>query len=78
MSTVPDVLILEVKSPSSLSAAVAPGSVKVSPTVKFIGLAPTIVIVGGVLAGGVAAFTITFLIHLASLPSVSLTVYTIA
>ena len=45
--TVPEDVIEEVKSPSILSEAVAPGSVKVSPTSKLIVEEPTREITGG-------------------------------
>ena len=47
MSTVPEDVIVEVKSPSILSEAVAPGSVNVSPTSKLIVEEPTSDITGG-------------------------------
>ena len=47
VSTVPEDVIEEVKSPSTLSEAVAPGSVKVSPTSKLIVEEPTSEITGG-------------------------------
>ena len=50
VSTVPEVVIEEVKSPSTSSVAVAPGSVNVSPTVRFIVEEPTKVIVGSVVS----------------------------
>ena len=51
MSTTPVATIALVKSPSILSVATAPGSLKVSPTNKFIGLAPFKVITGGTVSG---------------------------
>ena len=52
VSTVPVATITEVRSPSSLSVEVAPGSVKTDPCVTTSGLSPTKVITGGVFAGG--------------------------
>ena len=48
MLTVLDAIILLVRSPSSLSVAVAPGSTKGCPTSMVAGLAPRRVMVGGV------------------------------
>ena len=47
VSTVPELVIEEVRSPSTASVAVAPGSVKVSPTVSSITDEPVKVITGG-------------------------------
>ena len=48
--TVPEVVIDEVMFPSTLSVAVAPGSEKVSPTVRFIVEEPVNVITGFVVS----------------------------
>ena len=48
--TVPEIVIDAVRSPSTSSVAVAPGSVKVSPTVRLIVDEPTKVITGGVVS----------------------------
>ena len=48
VSTEPEVVIEEVRSPSTLSVAVAPGSVKVSPTVRLMVEEPVNVITGAV------------------------------
>ena len=50
VSTEPEVVIEEVRSPSTLSVAVAPGSVKVSPTVRLIVEEPVKVITGAVVS----------------------------
>ena len=56
VSTEPEVVIDEVRSPSTPSVAVAPGSVKVSPTVKLIVEEPVNVITGTVVSA--AALTV--------------------
>ena len=48
--TVPEVVIEEVRSPSTSSVAVAPESVKVSPTVKLMVEEPVNVITGAVVS----------------------------
>ena len=58
-STDPEITIEEVRLPSILSLAVAPGSVKLLPTVMVIDDAPFNDIVGGVVSGG--GFTRTVL-----------------
>ena len=50
VSTVPEVVIDEVRSPSTSSVAVAPGSVKVSPTVRLMVEEPVSVITGGIVS----------------------------
>ena len=50
MLTVDVLVIEEVRSPSTLSVAVAPGSVKVSPTVSSIIVEPVKVITGAVVS----------------------------
>ena len=50
MSTVDVLVIEEVRSPSTLSVAVAPGSVKVSPTDSSITIEPIKVILGAVVS----------------------------
>ena len=71
MSTVPELVIEEVRSPSTLSVAVAPGSVKVSPTDSSITIEPIKVITGAVVSGGV--FTTTSLSTKAELSELSIT-----
>ena len=56
----PEVVIEEVKSPSTSSVAVAPGSVQFVPTATLIIDAPVNVIDGGVVSSG--EFTITVLV----------------
>ena len=73
MSSVPEVIIEEVMSPSILSVAVAPGSAKVSPTVRLMVEEPVKVIVGGVVSG--SGLTITVLIVETELPAASVTEY---
>ena len=51
--TVPEVVIDDVIIPSTSSVAVAPGSIKVSPTVRLIDDSQVNIIIGGVLSGGV-------------------------
>ena len=51
--TVPEVVIDDVIIPSKSSVAVAPGSIKVSPTVRLIDDSQVNIIIGGVLSGGV-------------------------
>ena len=66
MSTVPDVVIDKVRSPSILSVAVAPGSKKESPGENLKVEEPVRVI-----TGGVVSFTITVLTIEDELPVVS-------
>ena len=73
MSSVPEVIIEEVMSPSILSVAVAPGSAKVSPTVRLMVEEPVKVIVGGVVSG--SGLTITVLVVETELPAASETEY---
>ena len=68
---VPEVVIDEVIFPSTLSDAVAPGSVNVSPTVRLMVEEPVNVIDGAVVSGDV--FTTTSLDTEAKLPELSLT-----
>ena len=56
--TVPDIVILLVISPSLSSLAVAPCSVYVSPTFRFILASPFKVIVGSSFLAGVSAFAL--------------------
>ena len=67
----PEVVIDDVIFPSTLSEAVAPGSVNVSPTVRFIVEDPVNVIDGAVVSGGV--FTTTSLDTEAELSELSVT-----
>ena len=68
----PPTMILDVKLPSTLSEAVAPCSVYVSPIVKLIVDAPFKLIIGAM----VSAATITVLTaSVAALPAASLTLY---
>ena len=69
MFTEPLIEILEVKSPSTLSRAVAPCSVYGSPTLRFIVESPIKVIIGGT----VSATTFTVLFIEALLPAESVT-----
>ena len=71
MSTVPEVVTEEVRSPSILSLAVAPGSVKISPRVRLIVEEPVNVIIGGT-----SKLTTIILIMEEKLPSLSVTEYT--
>ena len=57
MSTEPEIDIDDVIFPSTLSEAVAPGSVQVSPTIRLMVEEPVKVITGGVVSA--AALTIT-------------------
>ena len=50
VSTAPEDVIEEVRSPSTSSVAVAPGSVKVSPTVRLMLEEPIMVIAGAVVS----------------------------
>ena len=59
-------------SPSTLSVAVAPSSLYVSPTVKSIVAAPLRVRVGGVVSGARLTFTV-LVTSVAALPAASLT-----
>ena len=58
MLTVDVLVIEEVRSPSTLSVAVAPWSVKVSPTVSSITVEPIKVITGAVVSAAASSITI--------------------
>ena len=81
VSTDPDVVIEEVSVPSTASEALAPGSEKLSPTVRLIVCEPVSEIVGGVVSDELlfvddeAALTITVLVIEAELPAASETLY---
>ena len=76
VSTEPEIDIDDVIFPSTASVAVAPGSVKVSPTVRLMVEEPVKVITGAVVSA--ATLTITVLVTtVAALPAASETLYDI-
>jgi len=71
VSTVPDLIIELLRSPSTRSFAVAPGSVKLFPISRINVVDPVRVITGAVVSGGV--FTTIVLVTELELPSASVT-----